>query len=71
MVENIEAISTALHTIANAVNSKTRLEYHLGADTKEDGRKMHNGKNIYVVYQDVGDDKKEKIGKAIQEILND
>jgi len=69
MDNNIQSISSAIHVIANAVNNKTQLEYHLGNDAK-DGVKTLNNKDVYIIYQDIDKDKKEKIGKFIQETLN-
>jgi len=69
MDNNIQSISSAIHVIANATDNKTQLEYHLGNDVK-DGVRTLNYKNIYIVYQDIDKDKKEKIGKFIQETLN-
>ena len=70
MDNNIQSISSAIHVIANAVNNKTKLVYHLGNDNNN-GVKTLNGKNIYIIYDNIDPDKKEKIGKFIEEALND
>ena len=71
MENNIQTISSAIHVIANAVHDKTRLVYHLGSQEMADGRFLNNGKNIYIIYDNIDDEKKEKIGKFIEGIIND
>jgi len=71
MENNIQTISSAIHVIANAVNNKTQLVYHLGSEKQSDDRLLNNGKNVYIIYDNIDNAKKEKIGKFIEEILND